>query len=193
MVTQLRWSGRVFWVVAGLSLLLAGCAWKVDGIGGGSAAAADAIWQIKPAAVRIYPSTRLVRQGNQAVLEARIEFVDDVGDPLKAAGDLRLELFPAGRPGEPAPGKPLYTWNASILTRAANQSLYDPVTRTYLLRLTLDPGVTGPGRPPVRLRVLFIPPGTGQPGRLETEAMLGAAGIDTSGGGGSATQPAAPR
>jgi hypothetical protein len=117
--------------------------------------------------MRIYPSTRIASAGKQAVLEARIEFVDDAGDPLKATGHLRLELLPAGRPGVPDLAKPLETWNASILTRAENQSLYDPATRTYLLRLALDdPGLA---RQTLRLRVLFIPPG---PNRLQTQAVL---------------------
>jgi hypothetical protein len=124
--------------------------------------------------MRVYPSTRLVHEANQTVLEARIEFVDDVGDPLKAVGDLRLELFRISRPGEPPPTKPLYTWNASILTQAENQTLYDPVTRSYLLRLNLDAGApTSPAG--LRLHVLYMPPGSAAataPGRLEAETVL---------------------
>jgi hypothetical protein len=154
-------------LVLGLALLPTGCAWKGDASPGGADAADRVAWQIKPVAMRIYPSTRFAREGASTALEARIEFVDDAGDPLKAAGDLRLELFPAGRPGEPAAGKPLYTWDASILTRQENQDHYDPATRTYLLRLKLDdPGLT---RQPLRLRVMFIPQ---SPDRLQADTVL---------------------
>jgi hypothetical protein len=165
------------------ALLTTGCNgswfnWK-GGPGSGDAAAP---WQIKPVGVRIHPSTRLTPDAGRIALEARIEFVDDVGDPIKAAGDLRFDLFPPVHSGEAASGKPLYSWQTSILTRADNQRQYDAVTSGYLFRLKLDdPAIA---RQPLHLRVTFQPP-DGQ--RLEVEQDLANAP-----GAGATSGPAAP-
>jgi len=95
-------------------------------------------WVIKPAELRVYPSTRFVRWEGELVLEARIEFVDELGDPIKAVGVLRFEVFRADRAGAIVDAKQLFMWDQTLLTKEENETYYDPVTRAYLFRLGVD-------------------------------------------------------
>ncbi len=96
------------------------------------------VWQIKPTALRVYPSTRFVQYEEQLALEARVEFVDAMGDTIKAVGNLRFEVFAANRDGEVADQKRLFSWDVPMLTMEANQEFYDAVTRAYLFRLGIN-------------------------------------------------------
>ncbi len=96
------------------------------------------VWQVKPVRLRVYPSTRFVLYENQPALEARIEFLDELGDPLKAVGAMRFEVYAANRDGEIVDQRRLFSWDVPMLTREANQEYYDPVTRAYLFRLGFD-------------------------------------------------------
>jgi len=110
-------------------------------------------WQPEAVAMRIYPSTRFVREQNTPMLEARIEMFDQMGDSIKASGRLRFELFAASNaPGIEA-GRLLYSWDIGLLGLEEQQRYYDPITRAYLLRLRLDEvSIT---RRQVLLRVTF--------------------------------------
>jgi hypothetical protein len=188
---HLRAAARSVWTVAALLALLAGgCAFKGDkpagsggsGVGedgliaatnpaGGVASNGEKAWQVKPVRMRVYPSTRFVRDKGAALLEARVELLDDAGDPVKGVGDFRFDLFGAGRAGEPTMGQRLYSWDVSMLSLDANRQHYE-ITRTYLFRLKLDDlSVT---QSPVRLLVTFMPAGGG---RLETRALIGPEGV----------------
>jgi hypothetical protein len=95
-------------------------------------------WRIRPVRVRVYPSTRFVQYENQMALEARVEFLDEMKDPMKAVGRLRFEVYAANRDGEIADQKRLFAWDVPMLTMAENQEYYDAVTRAYLFRLGVD-------------------------------------------------------
>lgn len=126
-------------------------------------------WQIKPVAMRIYPSSRFVVQNRDAVLEARVEFFDEAGDSTKAVGDLRIELFRVERTGEAQTMYRLYEWEVPVRTLKQNREHYDPITRAYLFRLRLDnPRVAAQ---PVRLQATFTPP---RGNRLEAHTLLNA-------------------
>jgi len=119
--------------------LLVGCALKGDMIGvrkptGDSSTA----WRIKAATMRVYPSTRFVRIEDQLVLEARIEFLDELGDSIKASGSFVFEVFDAERVADAVDAERLYSWKVAMLTREANVEFYDAVTRAYLFRLSVD-------------------------------------------------------
>jgi hypothetical protein len=144
---------------------LAGCELFKGGHASPAAVAGDH-WQIRPASVRVYPSTRFVRYDDKIALEARVEFQDELGDPLKAVGTLRFEIFRLNRLGI-AEQKSLYSWHADMLTRNANKEHYDAVTRAYLFRLGIEQ--LPPDLPRVLLRVMFTPP-SGP--RLEAEAVI---------------------
>lgn len=146
--------------------LLAGCQFKgereVDH------EAAPGVWRPRPVGARVYPSTRFVREGRDALLEARVELTDEMGDAVKAAGELRLDLFASDDSGTSL-GRRLYSWQVELLTLDDQQTYWDAITRTYLLRLRLDNREAA--RRPTVLRVSFAPAGGGE--RLEAQRGLG--------------------
>ncbi|MEM9914553.1 MAG: hypothetical protein AAF911_06310 [Planctomycetota bacterium] len=114
---------------------------------------AEAGWQPQAVALRIYPSTRFVREQGTPMLEARIEMFDQMGDSIKASGQLRFELFAAGSAPGIDVGRLLYSWDIGLMGLEEQQRYYDPITRAYLLRLRLDSEAIT--RREVLLRVTF--------------------------------------
>ncbi|MCC7145145.1 MAG: hypothetical protein IT443_01730 [Phycisphaeraceae bacterium] len=161
-------------ILAGLLVsasLWAGCQFK-----GGSAASGDARqpwllldqpWQVRPVRMRIYPSTRFVRETDQALLEARVEFLDENGDSTKAVGEFRLELFSTARASGAEVGRRLFSWVVRMFSRQTNEIFYDPITRAYLFRLKIESLAVI--RDQVLLRVTFLP-AAGE--RMEAEAVI---------------------
>ncbi len=127
----------------------------------------DQIWDIRPVRMRIYPSSRFVREDGKPLLEARIEFFDGAGDSSKAVGELRFELFTAGAAAQTSSGQRLYVWAVPLLTLEQNQLFYDSVTRTYLFRLRLDS--LSMIREQTRLKVTLTPT---RGARVSTESLL---------------------
>ena len=96
-------------------------------------------WPYWPEKLRVHPLTRLVtdpRTGRN-LLEARIEFFDAQGATTKASGQLTLRLF--ANASQPDTADPLETWNLNLRDLAVNAQQYDDITRTYLMRLEIDP------------------------------------------------------
>ncbi|MEX0775196.1 MAG: hypothetical protein WD042_05720 [Phycisphaeraceae bacterium] len=125
------------------------------------------VWQIKPQAVRVFPTTRVAQEVGTAVLEARIEIFDQAGDSTKAVGNFRFELLSDGRLNDPTMGPRLYLWEEQMLTLEQNREHWDPITRTYYFRLKLDEAPSGDQA--LRLVVTFIPVGED---RLEGQALI---------------------
>jgi len=96
-----------------------------------------AIWPFWPTSMSIHPLTRLTTedQTGRTILEARIEFLDSQGNRSKAVGQMTLALYNANDRSQP-----VHVWAQDLLEPARNQQHFDVVTRTYLLRLELDPG-----------------------------------------------------
>ncbi len=144
-----------------------GCEFK--GRGGGLGG--EAGWRPEPEAMRIYPGGRFVQEQDRALLELRVELADAMGDPTKASGLYRFELF------ESASVQPLgardTVWELPIQAKEDHEAHYDPVTRTYFFRLALDDA-----EPPTStrlVRVTFMP--TEDTRRLQAEAhVAGVAG-----------------
>ncbi|GAB4111207.1 MAG: hypothetical protein Kow00105_19870 [Phycisphaeraceae bacterium] len=126
-----------------------------------------AYWQPTPKSVRVYPSTRFVKEAGNAVLEARFELNDEMGDPIKAAGTFRVELYSVDESAGHTPVQILYEWEATVLTLEEQRLHYDPITRGYLFRLRVEN--LKAARQPTLLRVTFIP---ASGGRLESEALI---------------------
>lgn len=125
------------------------------------------VWLPSPASLRIYPSTRFIREDGQTLLDTRIEFTDEMGDTIKAAGDLRLMLFASDAAGTTL-GRQLFNWQVQLQTLEDQQQYYDAITRTYFCRLRLDePAIA---RKPTVLRVSFTP-ATGKE-RIEAQARV---------------------
>ncbi|MFP4144568.1 MAG: hypothetical protein ACOCTI_07510 [Phycisphaeraceae bacterium] len=160
------------WRIGVATLLLVGlvvgggCRFKGEPAGADSLAAAGA-WQPRPVAMRIYPSTRFASEEGQHLLEARLEFSDEMGDSIKAAGRLSFGLY-AAAPAGGALGRELYRWQVDLLTLEDQQQHFDPVTRTYLFRLKLDRPIAT--TQPTTLRVSFTPAGN-QPRLSESAAV----------------------
>lgn len=128
----------------------------------------DGTWYPAPAAVRVFPSTRFVKESGQTLLEARIELLDAMGDPVKWPGEARFELRAASGSQPIETGGRLYDWRVGLLDREQQSRHYDPVTRTYLFRLIVDRDEVAAR--PTALRVSFTPPAGD---RLSDEAGLG--------------------
>ena len=101
--------------------------------------AATATWPYWPAAMRIHPLTRFAHdeQADQSIIEARIEFADADGVTTRAIGRLTLTLLTPNT--EPA-AAPIRQWqDIDLSSGAINAQRFDTVTRTYLLKLQVDP------------------------------------------------------
>lgn len=157
-----------------MALALAGCQWKGeptspagDGPTASEEPASDqpAAWYPRPSDINIYPATQFVERDGEPMLEAAIELLDELGDAVKGPGQLRLALFARGQYGQV--GEQLYRWDVSLRTKAQQQKYFDLVTRTYVLRLSLDDQQVT--TKPTLLRVTFVQP---DGPRLQTERSL---------------------
>lgn len=150
-----------------------GCQFKGAGVGAAEPTMAG-YWWPQATAMRVYPSTRFVEApgeggggGNRrAILEARIELRDEMGDAVKAAGIVGLELF-AGAAGDEGFGRRLYRWDVTMQTLEDQQRHFDSVTRTYLFRLELD---APPQADDIMLRATFTRASDGR--RLQADARI---------------------
>ena len=127
-------------------------------------------WQPVPKRIRIYPSTRFIRESDDAILEARFELFDEMGDSVKAPGTFRIELYSVDEVQGGAPKKLLYAWDpekTATLTLEQQREHYDPITRGYLFRLGVDD--LRIANQPTLLKVVFTQI---DQQRLEAEAII---------------------
>jgi hypothetical protein len=92
-------------------------------------------WPYWPVEIRLHPLSRLVVAPGQRVLEARVEFMDADGISSRAHGRLRIDLHPEAQRGL---SRPKSTWEVDLRDLERNYRHFDPVTRTYLLRLETE-------------------------------------------------------
>lgn len=122
-------------------LAVGGCEFKGDAPDDpmhGTVASSDT-WQPRPTQLRFYPTTRFVRRANTPVLEARIELLDQMGDPVKAAGTVSFELVEAPNPLGGGMKRRLYSWEGiELLTLDHQRTYYDAISRGYRFHLRLD-------------------------------------------------------
>ncbi|MBT8484267.1 MAG: hypothetical protein KJO43_01725 [Phycisphaerae bacterium] len=97
------------------------------------------VWPYWPVRLRVHPLTRLVTnaRGDAHLLEARIELFDRDDDGVKGVGQLAVELRAAGVSG--TDGHAVAGWAVDLADPETNRLHFDQVTRTYLLRLELEP------------------------------------------------------
>jgi len=88
--------------------------------------------------MRVHPLTRLITdvESGRLELEARVEMLDLDGQTTKAIGILTMQLYDDR---DRSRFHPIVTWRRDLADAAVNRLHYDDVTRTYLLRLELDP------------------------------------------------------
>lgn len=155
---------RVLWL--GGVLLCGGCAFKGQSTEE-TRPEVESAWRPRPVAIRVYPSTRFTTVEGQPVLEAKVELADEMGDPIKAPGEFRLELLRHSDPLRLAPPRQIYTWRVPVYTLTDQRTFYDPITRSYLMRLRLHDPELAANAP--LLRVAFTPI---DGARLEAESPI---------------------
>ena len=110
-------------------------------------------WPFWPTSLRIHPLTRLAvdPQTRKSIIEVRLEFLDPQQHTTKGVGQVRIDLVTSGIAADSAP--PLATWSWDLRDPSVNTTLYDDVTRTYLLRLKVDSLELGPQ---LQLRAYYL-------------------------------------
>jgi hypothetical protein len=96
-----------------------------------------------PVKMRLHPLSRLTPAAGagEATLEARLELTDQFDDICKGAGAVYCELFLHNSLGPNQHGDRLQLWNFDLNKPETNKVHWDGITRTYLLKLPLNPGV----------------------------------------------------
>jgi len=90
-------------------------------------------------------------------LEVRLQALDAFGDPTKAVGSYRIEVFQRRtHTGEQRGGR-LGHWFVSVLDADANRRYYDPVDRSYVFPLLWDKAI--PPGTAVIVQATYYPPG----------------------------------
>jgi len=161
------WGWGAAWQ-AGVVLLMFGCVWK----GGAkppypTGLNPSAAWEAGPFKMRVYPSTRFDQDAGESVLQAMVELVDEMGDPVKGVGVFRFELFSGKGANDLRIGQRLYSWDVSTATLEDQRAHYDSITRSYLFRLKVDD--TGTAHRETLLQVMFT---SSQGRRLEASSTL---------------------
>ena len=137
-------------------LLVCGCRFKGEASPPPSSAATPTItssstvtthvaWVPQPVQMRIYPTTRFIllnetgsRDAKKVVLEARIEFLDEMQDPVKGAGTFSFELVDVPNLINRSLDVRLYQWDhIELLSLEHQQKYYDQISRGYMFRLDL--------------------------------------------------------
>ena len=159
-------NGPLKWTLMAIALMVVGCVDFKGGPGDGGMEPV-AVWHAVPVEIRISPATRFVQEEDQFSLEARIELSDEMGDPIKVAGDFRFELLSAAESVPNVLRRRLYTWEVDLLTLEDQQQHFQTVTRSYVFRLGIEN--LNVAQHQTMLLVLFTPT-SGQ--RLETLARV---------------------
>jgi hypothetical protein len=132
-------------LLAALALALGGCdsspaVGDTPPTGPPRSAATAPDWPFWPRRVRIHPLTRLVEEADgETYVEARIEFLDARSDGTKASGSLELGLFDERR--GPDNRRVIDFWQSDLADPQMNAARFDPVTRTYLFKLSVPADV----------------------------------------------------
>lgn len=119
-----------------------------------------------PHSLRVFPLTRLGRdESGAAAIVCHVELRDRWGDPVKALGQMQVQLY---RPTEGIDGSAstqILKWDVALDDERINAQSYDPATRTYRLVLVglpdwiaerVDPPAEGESRAGVRLEVRAV-------------------------------------
>ena len=112
-------------------------------------------WQPAPTGLHIYPSIRFVMEDGVPLLECRIELLDAMGDPVKASGHVKCELFASTGQRDGVIGERLYGWDITMTRLDDQKAFYDPTVRGYLYRLKL--ASIAPATRSTTLRITFTP------------------------------------
>ncbi len=90
-------------------------------------------------------------------LEVRLQPIDRFGDPTKAVGWFRVEVFQYQAHSTERRGARLGHWFVSVADAEANEAYYDPIDRSYVLPLLWQAAIA-PGTA-VIVQATYYPPG----------------------------------
>ena len=90
-------------------------------------------------------------------LEVRVQPLDSFGDPTKAVGSYRIEVFAYRVRSTEKKGERLGHWYISVLDADANRKFYDPVDRSYVFPLLWESPI--PAGEQVIVQATYYPPG----------------------------------
>jgi hypothetical protein len=96
------------------------------------------------------------RPGDDGI-EVRVQPIDQFGDPTKAVGSFRIELFAYQYKTLQKQGRRLGHWFVSVLDAESNRKYYDPIDRSYVFPLLWEEAL-GQGMA-VIVQATFYPPG----------------------------------
>jgi len=96
-------------------------------------------------------------QGGDEGLEVRLQPLDQYGDPTKAVGSFRIEVFAYRALSGEKRGDRLGHWFVKVLDAESQRRYYDRVDRCYVFPLLWDKGVE-PGKA-VIVQATYYPPG----------------------------------
>ncbi|MGP1345251.1 MAG: hypothetical protein ACTS3F_01105 [Phycisphaerales bacterium] len=126
-----------------LMLLLPACGIRAKGAGalegadaGGGSGSGGGVFEA--VALSVHPLTRLmVDADGTGRADVHFEVFDRFGHPVKSLGEAAVELvsIPAASVGG-AGGRQIGLWGADLRTPTVNADAYDPVTRTYRLKIS---------------------------------------------------------
>lgn len=120
-----------------------------------SSAVINARWPFWPVRMRLHPLTRLTtdQETGEPIIEARLEFRDQVGDMVKSVGQARFDLHDR----DPRLGvtRTLESWELDLRDIDVNRVHYDDLTQTYVFRLQLN-GIEPPTDAALRAYFLSV-------------------------------------
>jgi hypothetical protein len=90
-----------------------------------------------PTSIRIHPFTGRTfdEAGGISGIDVRIEVLDHFGDPTKAFGDFRFELYDFVPNKLDPRGKRIGVWDVPLLKSSENLLHWDKITRMYVFKL----------------------------------------------------------
>ncbi|GAG07820.1 unnamed protein product, partial [marine sediment metagenome] len=91
----------------------------------------------KTIVVHPFTQTNIFEQGSFG-LHVRVQAKDYYGDPTKAFGDFRFELYEFRRQHQGKKGKKITQWEVGISRPKANLLHWDRHTRSYEFKLSID-------------------------------------------------------
>ena len=89
-------------------------------------------------------------------IEVRVQPMDQFGDPTKAVGSYRVEVFMYQYKSDNKRGQRLGHWFVSVLDAESNRTYYDPIDRSYVFPLLWDQPL--PRGLTVIVQVTYYPP-----------------------------------
>jgi hypothetical protein len=125
-------------------LMLGGCAgrgdWLVKTKGGRDGSVQpvpEPVNLLLPTSIRIHPFTgrTFAEAGGISGIDVRIEALDYFGDPTKAFGDFRFELYDFIANRLDPKGNRVGVWDVPLLEPSANMLHWDKITRLYVFKL----------------------------------------------------------